>query len=184
MLCKRIIVHVVAFPVVLIFLYARGTNDRCPCSLCAKCFADVKNLCDNVIKVLVGKTSEGFYSGWGKDATHRAQSEKLGVFEDIWPDEGGHLPWRLTKEQRELLDLRMRRVMWPHYIEPLEYKNASFWVKPSRMWKARRKFRLLFFVLPTMLRDQVTIDVLQLLISPLPTIISPILTRCQRFVKL
>ena len=140
-------------------LFFVDTNDRCLCSrCCAKCFTDVKNLCDNVIKILVGKSSEGFYSGWAKDVTHRAQSEKLGVFEDIWPDAGGDLPWRLTKEQQQLLDLRMQRVMWPHYIEPLEYKNASFWVKPSRMWKARRKFRLLFYVLPTMLRDQVTID--------------------------
>ena len=29
---------------------------------------------------------------------------------------GGPLPWRLTYEQRQMLELRMSRIMWPHYI--------------------------------------------------------------------
>ena len=44
--------------------------------------------------------------------------------------------------------------MWPQYIEKLCYKGASFWTKPDRIWKARRKIRLLYFILPTQLRDQ------------------------------
>ena len=31
----------------------------------------------------------------------------------------------------------------------------SMWSKPSRMWKSRRKFRLLYFMLLTQLRDKV-----------------------------
>ena len=49
----------------------------------------------------------------------------------------------------------MSRILWPHYVEPLYYKGCSFWTKPGHMWKARRKYRLLFFILPTQLRDQV-----------------------------
>lgn len=45
--------------------------------------------------------------------------------------------------------------MWPQYIEKLYYSGASFWSKPDRIWKARRKLRLLYFILPTQLRDQV-----------------------------
>ena len=46
-------------------------------------------------------------------------------------------------------------LIWPQYIEKLYYKGASFWTKPDRMWKARRKIRLLYYILPTQLRDQV-----------------------------
>lgn len=52
---------------------------------------DMKNLCDTIVRILVGKTSDG-YTGWSKDAAHRKQSETLGVFPTIWPDAGGELP--------------------------------------------------------------------------------------------
>ena len=45
-------------------------------------------------------------------------------------------------------------LIWPQYIEKLYYNGASFWSKPDRMWKARRKIRLLYYILPTQLRDQ------------------------------
>ena len=40
-------------------------------------------------------------------------------------------------------------------MEPLYYNGASVWSKPNRMWKSRRKFRLLYFILPTQLRGKV-----------------------------
>ena len=46
-------------------------------------------------------------------------------------------------------------LIWPQYIEKLYYKGASFWSKPDRIWKARRKIRLLYFILSTQIRDQV-----------------------------
>ena len=55
---------------------------------------DIKNLCDNLVRLLVGKVNPG-YSGWSKDAAHRRQCEKFDVFPDIWPANGGPLPWRL-----------------------------------------------------------------------------------------
>ena len=115
---------------------------------------DVKVFTGHTVRLLVGNVSDSSYS-WNKDPKHRAHCKRLGVFEEVWPENGGALPWRLTKEQRLLLNDRMKRVLWPHYVEPLCVDGESFWQKPGRMWKARRKFRLLLFILPTQLRDQV-----------------------------
>ena len=115
---------------------------------------DSKVLCEMVVKCLVGKgESDTSYSSWNKDGKHRAQAQMLGIFESIWPGNDGPLPWRLTRKQILFLDERMSRVVWPHYVERLYYKGFSFWRKPSRMWKARRKYRLLYFMLVTQLRD-------------------------------
>ena len=65
------------------------------------------------------------------------------------------MPWRLTKEQRLLLDKRAGTLIWPQQVEKLCYDGASFWTKPNRLWKAKRKITLLFFILPVQLRDQV-----------------------------
>ena len=54
-----------------------------------------------------------------------------------------------------MLDVRTGNIVWPHYVEPLYYRGFSFWKKPSRMWKSRRKYRLLLYFLPVLLRDQV-----------------------------
>ena len=117
---------------------------------------DSKVLCEMIIKCLVGKgPADTSYHSWNKDAKHRAQAQILGIFESIWPGNDGPLPWRLTREQLRFLDDRLSRVVWPHYVERLYYKGFSFWLKPNRMWKARRKYRLLYFMLVTQLRDQV-----------------------------
>lgn len=100
--------------------------------------------------MLVGKTTN---YAWSKDAKHRQQCEKIGIFPEVWGD--GALPWRLSAEQRQKLDKRTSTISWPHYVEPLYYRGASFWIKPSRMWKSRRKYRLLLFFLPVLIRDQV-----------------------------
>ena len=68
---------------------------------------------------------------------------------------GAPLPWRLTKQQLTLLDERMSRVLWPHYIEALYYEGASFWKNIGRLWKIYRKVRLLYYILPAQLRDQI-----------------------------
>ena len=117
---------------------------------------DSKIFLEMLLKVLVGKVSgSGFYGGWSYDDKHRRESEVLGIFESIWPCNNGALPWRLTAAQRKLLDARMGKLIWPQHIEKLYYNGASFWSKPDRIWKARRKIRLLYFILSTQLRDQV-----------------------------
>ena len=116
----------------------------------------MKNLCDNIVRLLIGRTNSGEdgYSGWGKDDSHRAHAKKLGIFESIWKGNDGPLPWRLSRQERNMLDKRTSNIAWPHYVEPLYYRGASFWKKPSRMWKSRRKYRLLLFFLPVLIRDQ------------------------------
>jgi hypothetical protein len=116
---------------------------------------DIKNTCDRHVRLLVGKVSNTGYSSWNKDVKHREHCKRLNIFPELWPERAGPLHWRLTKPQRLLLDERMKNVVWPHYLEPLCYGGESFWLKPGRMWKARRKLRLMLFILPTQLRDQV-----------------------------
>merc|ERR1712124_172985 len=70
---------------------------------------------------------------------------------------GGPLPWRLSKTNRLLLDERTKNIVWPRKMERLYYRGASMWKKPDRMWKCRRKLRLLYHILPVQLRDQLPI---------------------------
>lgn len=99
-------------------------------------------------------------TSWGKkNEVHRRHAQKLNIFSEIWNDDGdegppSQIPWQLTRDQIDLLELRMSRIMWPHYIERLYYRGASPWKKPGRAWKARRKYRLLWFLLPVQLRDR------------------------------
>ena len=105
---------------------------------------DCKIFCEMLLKCLIGnglgvmEDLQGGYK-WSKDATHRAEAKSLGIFRDIWPDRGGPLPWRLTKEQIRQLDDRMKRTVWPHHMDRMFYDGCSFWVKPGRIWKTRRK---------------------------------------------
>lgn len=117
---------------------------------------DSKLLLEMLLKLLVGHVSmAGGYSAWSKDDTHRRDSQRYGVFRDVWTDRGGSFPWRLAKEDREELDARMLRVMWPHHIDRIAYRGFSFWKKPNRLWKIKRKITTLYYVLSTALRDKV-----------------------------
>lgn len=119
-------------------------------------FHDSKIMTDMIVKTTVGKGKSGTtYANWNKDAKHRAQNKILGIFESTWPENNGALPWRLSKDDKIELETRMKNVIWPHYMERLYYRGKSFWSAPSRMWKARRKFRLLYFMILTQLRGKV-----------------------------
>lgn len=120
------------------------------------CLTDSKLVLEMLTKLMVGYVYDaGSYSSWSKDAKHRSEAQVCGIFRDIWPDRAGPLPWRLTKEEREFLDKRMLGVIWPHYLDRVAYRGFSFWKKPNRLWKTRRKIMLLYYILPTQLRDQV-----------------------------
>lgn len=76
------------------------------------------------MKISIGKGPSGSsYANWSKDAKHRKQAKLLNIYEDVWPENGGPLPWRLTKDDKDDLDLRMANVIWPHYMERLYYKG-------------------------------------------------------------
>ena len=115
-------------------------------------------MCEMLLKVMIGRgfdDGEGGWKTWNKDHTHRVASQRRGIFRDIWPDRNGPLPWRLTKEQLIMLDERMGRCAWPHYVDPLYYDGCSFWKKKTVLWKTLRKIVLFLYVLATQLRDQV-----------------------------
>lgn len=79
-----------------------------------------------VMKILIGKGPQGSsYANWSKDPKHRKQAKLLNVYESVWPENGGPLPWRLTTADKKELDLRMRNVVWPHYFERLYYKGTK-----------------------------------------------------------
>lgn len=109
---------------------------------------DCKIFCEMLLKVMIGKglgvhdDLQGGYK-WDKDAVHRRESQALNVFRDIWPDRNGPLPWRITRPQLKRLNQRMSRIVWPHYMDRLFYDGCSFWIKPGRIWKTKRKVRLL-----------------------------------------
>ena len=118
---------------------------------------DSKIFVEMLLKTLVGKVQDGgFYGSWSYDDKHRKENQILGIFKSTWStDENGPFPWRLSRAQRLLLDERMSTLIWPEKIEKSYYNGASFWTKPNRIWKAIRKVKLLYFILPTQLRDQV-----------------------------
>ena len=118
---------------------------------------DSKIFLEMFLKCVVGKVADGgYYNNWNKDATHRREAEIMKVHSSIWTTNGGgDLPWRLSRESRELLDGRMLSLIWPEKMEKMAYKGFSFWKKPDRIWKIIRKVRLLYFILPTQLRDQI-----------------------------
>lgn len=118
---------------------------------------DMKLLLEMVLKIIIGRgidKGSGGWKSWSKDATHRTESKDRGIFRDIWPDRMGPLPWRLTADQLKILEERMGRTMWPHYMDRLHYQGCSFWMKPSRLWKIHRKIVLFYYILATQLRDQ------------------------------
>ena len=82
------------------------------------------------MKILIGKGSAGTsYANWGKDPKHRKQAKLLNIYESVWPENGGPLPWRLSRADKNELDLRMRNVVWPHYFERLYYKGKKIFQK-------------------------------------------------------
>lgn len=112
--------------------------------------ADCKIFTEMLIRLMVGKglgvydsDLEGGYKSWSKDVTHRREAQVHGIHRDIWLDRGGSLPWRLTKDELREADRRMKRTVWPHYVDRLFYDGCSFWVKPGRLWKTRRKVCIL-----------------------------------------
>ena len=94
-------------------------------------YTDSKIVCEMIVSNLIGKGPSGTsYANWSKDPKHRAQAKILGIFEDIWPENNGPLPWRLTRHERDELEERMSNVVWPHYIEPMYYKGIiiiNYW---------------------------------------------------------
>ena len=112
---------------------------------------DLKCFCVMCLRTLVGNhSSHGMYKGWDYDVKHREECEVNGIFPQVWDLEGS-LPWRLTREQVQMLDERVRRMWWPHYRDKLHSKGFSFWKKTKNCWKSKHKLTILLVLLPTLL---------------------------------
>ena len=81
-------------------------------------------------------------------------TQQYGVFPQVW-DGTQPLPWRLSKDARELLNRRVVNMWCPHYRDKLHRRGKSFWLKPKHCWKRKHKLTIFLVFLPTLLRDLV-----------------------------
>jgi len=119
---------------------------------------DVKNFVDRVLCCMVGPGTCGMYKAWAsnqRDRQHREDCRIYGIFHEVH-DGTNRLPWRLTKLEVKVLDKMVRLIWWPHYVEKVCNKTASFWTKPNLMWKAKHKSYILMVLLPTLLEGYIT----------------------------
>ena len=116
---------------------------------------DYKLLCEMTLKGLVGSLShEGMYKAWStkkKDALHRADCKAYGIFHAFYSSDDNPPPWRLTKDQLHICDMRVRSMWWPHYMDPLSFGGHSFWTHSDRMSKCKHKAYALLVIIPTCL---------------------------------
>lgn len=110
---------------------------------------DMKCMCEMLLKGLVGKGNNGMYKNWSKDQAHRQDCFIFEVFAN-W-HEGSLPPWRLSQEAVRILDMRVRRMWWPHYMDILSKDGHSFWTHSDRIYKCANKFYVLMVLLPTCL---------------------------------
>ena len=122
-------------------------------SMCDK-MHDYKLLYEMILKGLVGSRSmHGMYKGWSsakKDDKHRDDCIAYGIFSDFH-DPDTSPPWRLSRDELNMLDMRVRSMWWPSYMDPLAYEGHSFWTHSDRCWKACHKSYALLVILPTCL---------------------------------
>ena len=112
---------------------------------------DLKTVCDMTLKTLVGKGKYGMYESWSKDDRHRFECRACNIFPEVH-DDNSPFPWRLTREEVKIVNARICRMWWPHYVHKLAKRGHSFLQKSCRMWKARDKLAVFLVILPTVLR--------------------------------
>ena len=115
---------------------------------------DYKLLCEMSLKGLVGnRSSNGMYKAWSskkKDAKHRDDCIAFDIFPEFHAPDSSP-PWRLSVEEVNTCDLRVRSMWWPSYMDPLAYDGHSFMTHSDRIWKASHKAYALLVILPTVL---------------------------------
>ena len=102
---------------------------------------DIKNVCEMILKILVGPGSHGMYAIWAtqrRDMYHRLYCRVHNIFPEVH-DANNPLPWRLSPAAVNELDRRVRSMWWPHYCDVLCRDGYSFWKKTCVCWKSRNK---------------------------------------------
>ena len=115
---------------------------------------DKKAFTDMLLKGLVGNGSgKGMYAGWkNNDSAHRRDCEIYKIFPEFYESPNALPPWRLSKVQRKIADMRVRSVWWPHYRDKLcSSRGESFFEASDTMWKCSHKHYILMVLLPTCL---------------------------------
>ena len=115
---------------------------------------DIKCFVEMLCKGLVGYQPNGMYKAWKglrRDAQHRDDCEVYDMFPDFYKSTTALPPWRLSTDAVNVMDLRVRSMWWPHYMDKLCKKGHSFWTHSDRMWKCSHKFYILMAILPTCL---------------------------------
>jgi len=117
---------------------------------------DINLLYEMFMKCYVGTGSvHGMYHSWktkAKDDKHRMDCIEYEIFSAFHSPETSP-PWRLSREQLNMCDLRVRSMWWPHYMDPLTFGGHSFWTHSDRVWKACHKSYALLVILPTCMRE-------------------------------
>ena len=115
---------------------------------------DYKLLCEMVLKGLVGtRSKKDMYKAWSvkkKDEKHRDDCKAYKIFREFHPPDTSP-PWRLSPDEVNMCDMRVRSMWWPSYMDPLAYDGHSFWTHSDRIWKACHKSYALLVILPTCL---------------------------------
>ena len=115
---------------------------------------DKKCFCVRFLETLVGSNaSDGIYLKWRqkkRDIQHREDCEVYDIFEEVH-DGTTSFPWRLSKDDVNMLDQIVRSMWWPHYVDILHWEGHSFWTHSDRMWKSVHKYFILMVILPTCL---------------------------------
>ena len=116
---------------------------------------DFKLLCECILKGVVGgRSNEGMYKAWSskrKDAKHRADCKAYNIFRAFHSSPDSSPPWRLSRDELRICDLRVRSMWWPSYMDPLAHHNHSFWTHSDRIWKACHKAYAVLVIIPTCL---------------------------------
>ena len=116
---------------------------------------DYKLFCEMLLKCLVGtNSSHDMYKAWAtkrKDYFHRQDCRAYQIFEEFCSDDDSPPPWRLSKQEVVMCDLRVRSIWWPHDMDPPCYGDHSFWTHSDRIWKAKHKGYVFTCLLPTCL---------------------------------
>ena len=61
---------------------------------CNPVHSDTKIMTDMTMTILIGKgPAKSSYGNWSKDDKHRRQAKIRNIYEDVWPENGGPLPW-------------------------------------------------------------------------------------------
>ena len=116
------------------------------------------NLFKNFVSLQVGHGPRGKYKDWDtrRDNIHRAESEIYNVFPQTWMEHDEvNLPWRLSKEDVQVVDARVRSIVYPHHCETVGTTEMSFYRDTVCAWKMSQRLIALLVVMPTCLRGKV-----------------------------